>query len=201
MPLNYKEHGTKPQPQSRGPVLHQPGDSDKKSSKLMIILLIVVVIAAVVFFVFKYDLLKQNKSAQMMPATQPEKSVEAVPDTASHAVQAPPTDTSMKPPVDSAKGGGAVDSASHSAAGLKRPPAELGTGNYTIYISRHKTKEVADSEAGTWRDAGYETNVSEADGWYRLAIGRYKTWDEAKATAEKLRDGLEAGYKIGKIDE
>src|SRR5690242_7169923 len=163
MPLNYKENGTKPQPQSRGPVLHQPGDGDKKSSKLMIVLLVVVVIAAAAFFVFKYDLVKRNSSAQQTPVAQPEKSIIAAPDTASHAVQVPPADTSPRTPVESTNGG-AVDTAPHNAAGLKRPPAELAAGSYTIYISRHKTKEVADSEAGTWRDAGYEANVSEADG-------------------------------------
>src|SRR5690349_10215578 len=155
MPLNYKENGTKPQPPSRGPVLHQPGDGDKKSSKLMIILLVVVVIAAAVFFVFRYDLLKRNKSAQLTPAVEPEKSIIAAPDTVSRSLQVPPADTSPKPAVDSAKGG-VMETAPHSAAGIKRAPADLSAGNYTIYISRHKTKEVADSEAGTWRDAGYE---------------------------------------------
>ena len=165
MPLNYKEDGTKPQPQSHGPVLHQPGEGDKKNSKFAIILLIVVAVAAGAFFVFKYDLLKQNKSAQLTPVAPPEKSIVAVPDTSVHGAQMPPADTLGKPPLDSAKGGNVSDTAGHSGAGLKiHPPEEVQTGNYTIYISRHKTKEVADSEAGKWHEAGYETKVSEADG-------------------------------------
>ena len=83
----------------------------------------------------------------------------------------------------------------------ERLSAPSQTGDYTIYIARHKSKEVADEEAGKWNEAGYETTVTEYDGWYRVSIGRYKTWDEAKAVAEKLRDGLEAGYRIGKIGE
>ncbi len=72
----------------------------------------------------------------------------------------------------------------------------MGGGRYTIYVARQQVRERADEEVGRWRDAGYQADVVERDGWYCVAVGRYQSREEARSVAEKLKEGLEGGYWI-----
>ena len=192
MPLNFKgDEETSDQQGSKKPILHQPGEVNQGTSKLIVILLVVAVLAAGGFFVYKYDVLRLRKTKQPAvnePAEKP---------APQHPEQSPQT----QPPVDSAQRAHDSVMPQSKPKAEERPVVPSSAGTYTIYISRHKTKEVADAEAAKWNQAGYETTVTEYEGWYRVSIGRYITWDEAKAVAEKLKDGFEAGYKIGKVQE
>jgi hypothetical protein len=192
MPLNFKgEEDTSDKQSAQGPILHKPGEVNQGTSKVMIIILVMVVLIAGGYFGYKYDLLKLRKQQQPATVVSAEKSV------SENTGQPQQTQT----PVDSAQRVNDSVMPTNKPQTENHPSVFSGAGNYTIYISRHKTKEVADSEAGKWNQAGYETTVTEFEGWYRVSIGRYKTWDEAKAVAERLKDGFEAGYRVGKIEE
>ena len=185
MPLNLEDNednSERRQPSQR-PILHQPGEVKQGLSKGVIVLFIIVVLGAVTFLVHKFGILGGNNHPQAI-VTKPVENLTTA--NSESALAAPPQVESLSEPEESEE----VQAAAHT-----------GAGKYTIYIARYKSKATADEEASRWNEVGYETTVTEYDGWYRVSIGRFKTWDEAKAVAEKLSDGLEAGYHIGKIIE
>ena len=54
--------------------------------------------------------------------------------------------------------------------------------------------------ADRWTTAGFNAGVQHASGWYRVTLGRFETVSEAKAEAERLREALEEGYWITRIN-
>ncbi len=197
MPLDFKEKGdiSEKKHNNEGPILHQPGELKPGISKIMIILFLVVIIIATTFFLIKYDVFKRIKSQQTMNVETPSKSNE--PKVENQFLKSAPSNddstTSMT------KGNEVPIPINEHIQEKSELPVQ--SENYTIYIARHHSKEIADQEAERWKEAGYETTVTEYDGWYRVSIGRFSTWDEAKAVAEKLHEGFEAGYRVGKIIE
>lgn len=200
MPLDLKEEGDI-RSSIPSPVLHQPGNGKSGAMKVILIILAVVAVGAGAYLVYKSNLFSRRGTQRTVASqpSQPPATTELRAGNAPSSEEPKPEEAAQVKNQQTNAAKAQVMPPPQKQAARQRPsPAE---GNYTIYIGRHRTKEVADGEAGAWNGAGYETTVTELDGWYRVSIGRYRTWDEAKAVAVKLSDGLEAGYKIGKISE
>ena len=82
---------------------------------------------------------------------------------------------------------------------IPAPTKTSGTGEFTIYIGSYRTKVNAEDEVKRWNEAGYQAFLSEQGGWYRVALGRYATKEEARVQAEKLKEAFEAGYWVDKF--
>jgi cytoskeletal protein RodZ len=195
MPLNFKENDEEQQDNNRdvGPILHQPAEASGSRTKLIAVIFLLIILLAGGFVVYKYVL---KKGQQHQPKIE---TVTQGSDTAKSNVSQNTTGEQYTPPV----------SDQNNVQITSQPPTKDNTavpdnsakGNYTIYIARHKTQAVADEETGRWKNAGYETTISVIDGWYCVSVGRYETAAEAQDAAEKLSDGFEAGYKVGKVRE
>ena len=75
------------------------------------------------------------------------------------------------------------------------------SGNYTIYVARFKSKELADKEAEKWSGSATGVVITKFEGWYRISIGRFETRGQAKNAAEKLSEAHKVSYYIGKVSE
>ncbi len=208
MPLNIDDPDriSEQENSETGPDLHEPPKSAarKLPTPVIIAVLSLLIVAAGAYLVWQLDLLGLNSA-------RPELSPQAGANENANPPAVVPADTSStthqdvtlqpeQPQHDVGKTGPAVESRA-PAVEKSVPPQAQHTGTYTIYISRHRSKETADEEASRWKEAGYETFVSTDEGWYRVSIGRYATWDEAKDAAEGLKDAFESGYRIGRVAE
>ena len=185
MPLNLNDpddsSGT--ERQGRGPILHEPGsESEGVSKKWILIAVAFVVVLAGSWYAWKSGIFGKhaNPEPPPPPTAQYEADIKE-----SHQAQPPP----QAPPIAAAE---------KESNKTLRP---TGTGRYTIYISRQRDRARAEEEGSRWRAAGYESFITEGDGWYKLSIGRYSTWEDAKGAAITLQLGFEAGYMVGTLTE
>ena len=207
MPLNIDDPENKSDPGNpgEGPVLHESQKASPKklqTSTIIIVGIILLIMAGGGYVVWKFELYKVVKKPPAAAAQQPELQENrppplALPVDTSSDMHSAATPQSAVAQVDTMK----KDSATSKPPELvkKKPPAESNDGTYTIFISRFRDHDAADKESAKWKEAGFETFVSKEDGWYRLSLGRYTSWDEAKVRAENLKDSFESGYRIGRI--
>jgi septal ring-binding cell division protein DamX len=186
MPLNLNDpddsSGT--ERQGRGPILHEPvTESERSSTKWILIAVACVVVLAGGWYAWKSGVFGSRDNQEPPP-----------PPTAQYEAEIKPVNPSQPP----AKTTLSAAPAEKEAVKTSRP---MGTGRYTIYISRQRERARAEEEGSRWTAAGYESFISEGDGWYKLSIGRYSTWEDAKATAITLQLGFEAGYMVGTLAE
>ena len=200
MPLNLNDIDDQQSPADRppGPILREPGgDGGTGSRRGILIAAGGITILLIFFVVWKFDLFhfrgdhRTEESSASMTETPhvsaPQNSTPASGDAATSPPRQNVQTMTQAPPVQPA--------ASSSSLASKK------TGTYTIYISRQKSRARADEESSRWNAAGYESRVTPAGEWFKVSIGRYGTWEEAKAAAVALEDGFEAGYLVGKITE
>ena len=78
-------------------------------------------------------------------------------------------------------------------------------GKYTVQVSSWQTRQKAEKVAQRFRDKGYEAYVQSAyltdrkETWYRVRVGRYATNTDAAHVASEIRDLLESGYWIDRV--
>ena len=187
MPLNFKENENQENEAraERTPILHQPGQRKKISRKLAIVVIVLCCILLAGVWGYKSGLLKKltqpsrDVSADQRPTSSEGSAVKGVvPDTMSASLREEKASPAKQP----------------LAAALVPSP-----GNYTIYIGRHRTRSIADEEAMRWTDAGYQSFVTVADGWYRVSIGVFERKTDAIPVIEKLSDGFEGGYWVSAL--
>lgn len=208
MPLNIDQPDNVPEPENppAEPVLHEPPKSTRGKFPVVVIVSIVLMLVAIGagYLIWQLDIFGWNKphSAQAQPSA-PKETVAAPVAVPRDTVSNPHPEDAVMPaqPQDSTANKENVPATEVQAPEQRRPRPVSKAGTYTIYISRHRTKVAAEDESARWKEGGYESFVSEEEGWFRVSIGRYLTWDEAKATAEDLKDAFESGYRIGTIAE
>jgi hypothetical protein len=189
MPLNLNDPDDPAgqERQGRGPILHEPAsDSEGSSTKWIIIGVACVVVLAGGWYAWKSGLFAPREKHP--PATA-QYEAEIKP-------ESKPANTAPPPVNEPLTKGAAL--AEKESMGSSHPK---GTGKYTIYISRQRERARAEEEGNRWTAAGYESFITEGDGWFKLSIGRYKTWEDAKAAAITLEMGFEAGYMVGTLSE
>ncbi len=182
MPLNIEDGGREEPVKPEAPeTLYQP----RKPRRIYPWLLLIIVISSGVFLLFQFGIIAPGRrgagTAPVPPAAGAPSEKPVSPDTAVH-VRIP----AENPP---------------AAAGEKNAPAEpVEEGNYTIVISAFSTAADAEELAGRWTGAGFSAGVQHASGWYRVTLGRFHTVSDARAEAERLREALEVGYWITRIN-
>lgn len=145
---------------------------------LMGFLIVAVVSAAVVGVYFLT--LRQVEAPQIIEEKRPEPAAGAVPEETARPTEIPAArvETPTAPPI----------------------PRRFVRGVYTVYIASHSSPAPASEEVLRWNEAGYESAVVEANNHYRVALGQYATVKEARVFAERMAEGFEYGYWIGRVE-
>jgi len=195
MPLNLNDpdDSSGAERQGRGPILHEPGSEQARvSTKWILIAAACVVVLGGGWYAWKSGLLgsRENQEPPLPPAAQYEADIKP-------NNQAANPQPLAQPPLNAPGSKGAA--LAEKESNISSHP--MGTGRYTIYISRQRDRARAEEEGSRWTAAGYESIITEGDGWFKLSIGRYSTWENAKAAAITLQEGFEAGYMVGTMAE
>ena len=195
MPLNFKDTDENPEQKqiNQGPILHQLGEKSKISPVVIVIIIVVLIILCVLgFYLYKSGLLTKLTSKPQGARQVTEKVIE--PESTKVPVQhQDQTETPLSQTMPQEQ-----PLTNRSEKPVLSPQRE---GEFTIYIARHKSQAAADEEAERWKEAGYQSFVSEQDGWFCVSVGRFENKSAAHDLAEKLCDGFEAGYHIGTVRE
>jgi len=181
MPLNIEDGG------QQGPEKHESPETlyvVRKPRRIYPWLLLIIVISSGVFLLFQFGIISPGRhGGETGPAP-------SGAGTASDTHGAPDTAVHVRVPAEKP-----------SPPQEKKTPVEpVDKGNYTIVISAFSTPADAEELAGRWTGAGFDAGVQHASGWYRVTLGRFHTVSEARAEAERLREALEVGYWITRIN-
>jgi hypothetical protein len=177
MPLNItddeeKQYNESPKPQ---PILRGPAPEPKSNKKLLLVVFALVVIGAAVFLVYLFTTMRPRKETAQQPS--------AIRQGDTVAAVVPRSDATPLP---------ATPAAEAPAA------SPVPHGLYTIFVASYIDRTPAVEEVGRWKDAGYEASVVEALGHFRVAVGDYAAFREARTSAAALSEGFENGFWIGK---
>lgn len=86
---------------------------------------------------------------------------------------------------------------SEPTAAVERPSAAPGERTFAVYISSYRERTDADEEVSRWVAAGFSSFVTDAQGWHRVAFGRFDDTRAARQEAERWKQAFENGYWIG----
>lgn len=200
--LNDPEDSSDLETQGAGPILHEPGLSEPKFSKKIILIAAgAILVLAGLFVIWKLGVFSSPGSVAPSTSESAMKSEPAKPADEKTSSPIPERQTSLtQQPVDNTPS--KISEAERSVTPQRPATSSSATaGKYTIYISRQKSRSPAEEESSRWKQAGYESYVTEEEGWFKVSIGRYATWEDANGSALGLKDAFEAGYHIGKIVE
>lgn len=187
MPLNFNENENpeKEHHAERGPLLHQPGRQKSVPMKSAITVIVLCTILLGGAWAYKSGLIKKfTQPRRDVPVAQAVSPVDDSPSVEAEFDTSHPMSTAPQPLVE------------------QKPFAATivpSGGVYTIFIGRHRTQAIADTESGRWLEAGYQSFVSESDGWFRVSIGVFERKADADPVVEKLRDGFEGGYWVSNL--
>lgn len=186
-------------------------------TKIVLVLFILIIIVGGVFLLNKYGIVNLwgKKTApvvaqveqQPFPEEQyPEINFDVQQGTEQEAagiefIETPPIEDPKKPaakltpePKQTAKVE-PVETASKQLAGMK--------GAYTIQVSAHRVKAIADGQVKKLGEAGYPAYVEmrqyKSGTWYSVRIGRYQSINEAKKAVEGFAYELKTNYWIDKV--
>jgi len=98
-----------------------------------------------------------------------------------------------------------VDTMPLLAEEVKPEVVSSADGKYTVQVSFWQTRQKAERVAQRFRDKGYDAYVQSVyltdrkETWYRVRVGRYATNTDAAQVASEIRDLLESGYWIDRV--
>jgi len=178
MPLNINDDQLEElsSPDKPRPILRGVSTEPKSNKKVLLLVFGLVVLGAAVLLVYLFSTMKPGTETAQQPA---------------EAKPAEPIAAAGQQPAESVP---------PAAQAVTAPPAELPTlhGVYTIFIASYAERPPAEEEVGRWKEAGYQAFVIEVMGHFRVAVGDYAAFSEARAGAASLSDAFENGYWIGK---
>jgi len=183
MPLNINDQTESPNtdPQKPQPILRGPAVEPKSKKKMFVYIFAVVVLVAAGVIVYLFSSMNSHKQvAQSVTESQPAES-NASP-TGQPLAEQPSADRSSESP------SGVTGTSSGT---------QTSSGRYTIYIASYRDRTPAEEEVSRWNEAGYKAAVVEIIGHFRVSLGEYAGFREARNTAENLNEAFENGYWIG----
>ncbi|MFW6348545.1 MAG: SPOR domain-containing protein [Cyclonatronaceae bacterium] len=73
------------------------------------------------------------------------------------------------------------------------------SGAFTVQIAAHRNRFMAESTVEEWRESGFENAFIELEGneetgdiWYKVNVGRYSSYSDAK----QMADDMEQAYEV-----
>jgi SPOR domain len=194
MPLNIqnKEFVNLNEESKPQPILHRPKRDFSVFKYFFLGLFIVIVVSSAVFLIYTFSFKEQGGRFPVILPTpeiaQEAPKTEVAPETTrTEVVQPAPAETARveKPPV---------------RPEVTPPPVhKFMEGAYTVYIASYPVEPPAAEEVSRWNEAGYEASVIEANNHYRVALGQYVGYEDAKIFAQQMWEAFENGYWIGKV--
>lgn len=202
MPLNIEDEGRTgaPEPPPAEPPAPPPDDSGRGGVwKLLLWIFLIAVAASAVFLMIQFGIIPTG-GRNDAPVTTTDQPRPAGADTTAVAATGRAGQAATPAGAAPPDGGSSKDTPRREMAGQlsRRPPAL--EGEFTIIIAAFGSEADATELAGRWDRAGYRAFVQRTAGWYRVALGRYRTVGEARDEGERLRQALEEGYWIARAE-
>jgi septal ring-binding cell division protein DamX len=210
MPFNFKENGTDLNESPRKPILYQPAEAKGAAPKLVITLVLIVVLAGAAYLLYQSGLLGEqtifhpsiNQPVESLMAAPPETLTLVSPrETLVSAATTHLADSTLQQSKTNSADSAAAPSSSGDHKKEERADSSAQAGDYTIYVARFRSKDLAEREADKWQISGSGVMITKHEGWYRVSIGKFSTRGDAKMAAEKLSESHKVGYYIGRVSE
>ncbi len=185
MPFNTQNDNgdrTPRRPPTPEPLAPLPRDRSVNLGRVVGIVFFLLVLAAVVFLLYTYGIFDFKRSPKPAPST-----TQKIEQPAQRPQQTTIPESAAPPPTSQAI---VPDTA-------QPVPVAVEKRQYSVFIAAYRDHREAASEAGRWRDAGYDAFVSDMSGWSRVALGHFASADEARTLVDSLRQAFEQGYWIG----
>ena len=209
MPLNLKDSEEEKQINKTKlePILHKPKQDLNATSKVVLWIVTVIVIVGGMYALIKFGIMSKKKEIpQETILTQSTDTVtvpESVQTTSTPQADIPRSESTLKTESTIAKKTEKPTPEREIKRVVKETHKHIGNGQYTIFIGSFGSKDKAEKSATRWNKDEYTAFVGEFEvkghTVYRVCLGHFESYDQAKNEAEKLKSKFESGYWIGKI--